>query len=371
MTFPPGASMVAQGANKKRFCKADAALIGQLQERCGGELHKGALHAKHGTDEFQLSFLPKRQGFIVAVKCQLAGRFRVTRKGALDRWMEGFVPALRFRSHDSRFDRDFNVQTRDLRLTSGILTEQPNLAAVRQLFDRGVQAVHLDGDRIKTTVPRKALGAEPGAEDILALVEQLALIADAVTTFARRQGARPAPKNDPVVVVSWTMLGALGVLGFAMIVGGAIEYTLVLPARFLLPCALFGLPAVMPVVVGLTLAVRRRTAPYGLVRGLAGVSLIVVPVFVSGSMLVANGILDDSPAQEHVVSVVGKNVRETKNKLKYSAGLASWWTENDVCWVPISKATYDMLEPNVSRMQVRTHAGSLRHEWIETYAVVP
>jgi len=29
------------------------------------------------------------------------------------------------------------------------------------------------------------------------------------------------------------------------------------------------------------------------------------------------------------------------------------------------------VEPNVSRMQVRTHAGSLGYEWIETYAVVP
>ncbi|MCP3916267.1 MAG: hypothetical protein GY711_11990 [bacterium] len=370
MTFPAGASVVAQGASKLRYSKVEAALMEQLQARCGGELRKGALHAKHGTAEFQLSFLPKHQGFIVSVTCELVGRFRVTRKGTLDRWMEGFVPALKFRSHDFRFDRDFNVQTRDLRLSSDILRDQTNLAAVRQLFEQGVQAVHLDGERIKTTVPRKALGPEPVAEDILALVEKLAPIAAAVTAIAKSQGARASRKKDPAVVVAWTMLGVLGVLGFVMIVGGANEYTLVLPSRFLLPCALFGLPAAVLVVVGLTLAVQRRTSPYGLVRGLAGLSLVVVPLFVSGGMLVANGILDDSPAEEHIVSVVGKNVRKSKDDLEYSAGLASWWTDDDVRWVPISKATYDLLEPRVSRMQIRTHAGRLGYEWIETYTVV-
>jgi len=363
--------MTAQGAKKLGFFKADAALIEQLQQRCGGGVTKEAFHAKHGSVEFELSYLPKQQGYVVSVACRLAGRFRITRKGALDRRMEAFVPAIRFRARDARFDRDFNVQTRDLQITSGVLTRQPNRAAVRRLFDRGVQAVHLDGEWVRAIGKRKALGTKPVAEAILGLVEELAVIADAVTAFAARHGARPSSKNDPVVVASWTGLGVLGVLGFAMLIAGAIEYTLVQPARFLLPCALFGLPAVLPVVVALAFAVQRRTSPYGLVRGLAGLSMLVVPLFVSGALLLSNGLFDQSPAEEHVVTVVGKSVKEDKNEPSYHAGLASWWIEGDVRWLNISKATYDMLEPNVSRMQVRTHPGRLGYEWIESYTVEP
>ena len=126
---------------------------------------------------------------------------------------------------------------------------------------------------------------------------------------------------------------------------------------------------IVPVVFALALAVQRRTSPYGLVRGLAGVSMLVVPLFVSGALLLSNGVLDPTPAEEHVVSVVGKSIRKDDNKLRYSAGLASWWTEGDVRWVPISKATYDDLEPNVSLMQVRTHPGKLGYEWLDGYTV--
>jgi hypothetical protein len=360
---------MAQGVYKARYAKADTALIEELRERCDGEMRKGALFGKHGAADFRLRFQPQQQRYILSVVVPVAGRFRVTRRGALDRWMAAFVPALEFRSRDSRFDRDFNVQTRDPELTSGILTKQPNRATVRHLFERGVQSVHLDGDRIKATGMRKALGTAPAADDILELIERLASLAAAVTTFVAHHEVRPAPKNDPAVVASWSVLVLLGVLGFAMLIAGAIEYTLVQPAQILLACALLGLPAVAPVVFVLALVVQRRTSPYGLVRGLAGVALVVVPLFVSGSLLFSNGVLDETAADEHVVTVVGKSARKKDKKMRYHAGLASWWADDDVRWVRISKATYDELEPDASLMEVRTHPGLLGYEWIEGYSV--
>jgi len=360
---------VAQGAYKNRYSKADNALIEELRGRCDGELRKGALFAKLGTADFRLRFLPQQQTFVVSVVCPLAGRFRVTRKGALDRWMAGFVPALEFRSRDERFDRDFSVQTRDRELTSAVLTKQPNRVVVRQLLERGLQAVHLDGDRVKVIGTRKVLGAKPVAEDILVLVELLAQIADAVTAFAAHHELRPSPKNDPVVVASWITLAVAGVLGFVMLMAGAIEYTLAQPAGILPLCAMLGLPSIPLVVIALAFAVQRRTSPYGLVRGLSAVSMVVVPLFVSGALVFSNGVLDDTPADEHVVTVVGKSVRKDDSKLRYHAGLASWWVEDDVRWVRISKTTYDKLEPNVSLMEVRTHPGKLGYEWIDGYSV--
>jgi hypothetical protein len=363
--------MMAQAAYRSRFSKADAALIEALQERCGGELRKGTFFAKHDATDFELTFLPKQQGYTVAVPCRRAGRFRVTRKGALDRWMESFVPALEFRSRDSRFDRDFNVLTRDLELSAAVLTKAPNRAVVRRLFERGAQSVHIEGERVKVTCPRKSLGPKPAAEDVLGLVESLEVISAAVAAFAAHHELRPCPKYDPVLVSSFTTLGALGLAGFVMLLAGSLEYTLVRPAPFLLPCAILGLPAAVLVAFALALAVQRRTSPYGLVRGLAALSMLVVPLFVSGGLLLSNGLLDGTPAEEHVVTVVGKSARKNKDELRYRAGLASWWTDGDVRWVQVSQATFDQLVPQVSRMLVVTHPGQLGYEWLEGYSVVP
>ena len=239
------------------------------------------------------------------------------------------------------------------------------------MLDMGVQSVHLDGERVRAIGMRKALGAEVSADDVLALVEQLALLAREVDAFAARHEVRPSPKNDPLVVGSWITLGLLGLFGFAMLMAGAIEYTLVQPASILLPCALLGLPTVAPVVFVLALALQRRSSPYGLLRGLAALALVVVPLSVSGVLLLSNGVLDDAPADEHVLTVVGKSARENSNKMRYHAGLASWWTEGDVRWLRVSKATYDTLEPHVSRMRVRTRPGKLGFAWLEDYTVLP
>lgn len=157
MVIPATAvAQLGEATYQARFSKSDATLIETLLRCCDGELRKGALAANHGNIEFKLSFLPKQRGFAIAVGCRIAGRIKVTREGALDRWMEGFVPAWRFQSRDARFDRDFRVQTRDLELTSAILTKRTLRAAVRGLFDRGAQSVHVDGEHVKM------IGGPPG-----------------------------------------------------------------------------------------------------------------------------------------------------------------------------------------------------------------
>ena len=365
MTFPAGATpLIVRAAQRARGSKADRALFDELRERCEGEEVKGGVAGRHGETGFRLSVLPKQQGYVVSVPCPLAGRSRVTRKGALDRWMEGFVPAVPFRSRETRFDREFNVQTRDMELTAAILTRPTNRAEVRRLFEHGVRDVHLDGERGQVTCPRKALGREPTAEQVLELVEPLARIADAVRAFAAHHEVRPSPKHDPVVVAAWSALGLSGVAGFAMLIGGSVEFPLARPARFLPLAALLGLPAVAPAVLLLALAVQRRTAPFGLVRGLSAVALLVVPLFVSGGLLLANGVLDRSAPVERIVTIVGKKVRRNDGGNTHHAGLASWWTEGDVRWVRVPRATYERIEPRVSRMRIRTHAGRLGHEWL-------
>ena len=142
---PQGQLTATRGLDCLRYTKLEGALIEALRRRFSGELRRGSFHARLGTADFRLGFLPRHQGFVVAVRCSLAGLSRVTSMGALDRWMPGFVPALESRTHDALFDRDFNVQPRDLGLTSELLSKQGNREVLRQLFERGVRSVHLAG----------------------------------------------------------------------------------------------------------------------------------------------------------------------------------------------------------------------------------
>ena len=360
----------AEGAYRARDGKGDSALVEELTQSCGGELEKGVLTARHRGAEFRLRFLPQ-QRFELSLPCPLAGRFRVTRKGCLDRRMQEFVPARKFHSHDSRFDHDFSVQTRDPELTSAILTRQPNRAAVRNLFERGALVVHLDGERVQVIGTRKSLGPQPTVNDILWLVEQVATIAASVRRFARRHERRPAAKVDAIVVAAWVLLALLGVLGLVLVVAGSSEFTLVRPGAFL-PYVLAGFLPVPALVFALAIANQGRTAPYGLLRGLAAAALVVTPLFLSGALLFSNGLMDGSPAQHHDVAVIEKRARKNDDgDPKYYACLEAWWAAGDVRWLLVSKKTYDALSAGESRGQVVTRAGLLGLEWIEDYTVQP
>lgn len=351
--------------------KGQAGWIEALVARCHGELSKnGEVTGRHGDDELRLRMLPKKQGVAVSVPCRKAGRFRVTRTGRLDRWMAGFVPAWGFRSCDERFDRDFQVQTRDVEVTAAILAKTLGRRAVRELFDRGVHDLRLHEDRVEALLGPKALGKEPEPEAILDLVAPLARMARAVTGFARRHEVRPAPKVDAAAVLSWTALAVLGVAGLVLLIAGASLYPLIRPAEILSLCAIVGLPAVAPVVFALTLAVQRRTSPYGLVRGLAALTLPVVPLFVSGLLVFVNGALDDSPLKAHVVPIIAKDVRKSDDDLRYYAGLASWWTEDDIYWLRVPKSVHANLEPGTSRLRIQTREGQLGYEWRASWEVV-
>ena len=347
--------------------KGDDALLSALAERCAGAVEKGVLTAVHAKREFRLAFQPQQQRFTLSVDCGLVGRFRITRKNGLDRWMEDFVPARRFHSYDARFDHDFNVQTRDEELTKAILTKKPNRQAVRRLVESGGQAVHLTGARLEVGGTRKGLGAEPDPARVLDMVADLVALVEEVEAFAKRHEVRVAPKHDALLASAWTALATLGVAGFVLFLYGALSHPLVRPSEAVLPCLLLGLLPVPPVVFALALAVQMRTSPYGLVRGLAGLAFVVVPLFVTGSLLTSNGLLDGSPTERHDVSVERTNVRKQKDEERYYAGVRAWWSGGDLRWLRVSRSHFERLEPGVSRMVVETRAGALGHPWIRGY----
>ena len=376
MTSPTsGASVAVKRAYKLRYTKAEAALLEELRQRCGGELQKGGLFAKHGTTDFQLSFLPKQQGYEVSVVLPARGSLPGHAQGS-PRPTDGGLRTGH--PHSVPATPASTATSTCRRATCGSppasSPRQPNRAAVWQLFEQGVRAVLLDGDRIKAIGKRKALGDEccrrghpgPGRR---ARPDRRRN----VTAFAARHGARPSPKNDPVVVISWTALGVLGVLGFAMLIAGAIEYH----AR-----AAGALPAAVCALRTARRRARRHSRwpspcsaaprPTASCADWPGSRNGRRPALRVGRLLLSNGLLDSTPAEEHVVTVVGKSVKKDKNEA--DATTPAWrpgGSRATCAGCRISKATYDLLEPNVSLMQVRTHPGKLGYEWFESYTVSP
>ncbi|MEQ8768098.1 MAG: hypothetical protein RL885_29615 [Planctomycetota bacterium] len=341
--------------------------IGRL---CRGESKKTDVRGERGGREIRVRALPKKQGLVVSVGCARAGRFRVTRQNGLDRWMADFVPAWRFRSYDVRFDREFNVRTRDLEVTSSTLANPIGRAAVRKLFELGIHMLTLETDRLDVMIASKQLGDESESK-VFAILTDLGSIADAVDRFAKRHEVHPSQKMDAGLAFTSIGLTLIGLLGGGLLMAGTIEYPLVRPASILLLCAAIGFPSILPAVCAVALGLQHRTAPYSLVRGFALLAFFVVPLFTSGTIVFLNGICDSSPGQEHVVTVLGKTVRENKNGVRYQAALESWWSEGDVRWVDVSKSLFDQLEPNVTRMRATTHPGWLGYEWLDDYRPIP
>lgn len=360
--------VVAGAAKGARFNEANKALMAELGARCDGELRNGALFASYRGLEFRLRFHAQMPTFALSIVCPEAGRFKLTFKRGVDRWMETFVPARAFRSRDARFDQEFSVQTRDPEVTSATLTKPQNRAAVRALMQSCCTSVRLEDGRMKVFGNRQALGDKPNADLILQLLDQLASLARSVQNFAQHHELRPAPARDPVVVMCWLALGAVGFAGALALVVGVKNFPVVESLTFAGWCALASVLCVGPAAFLLMLAVQRRSSPYGLVRGLVGASLLVVPALVSGGMVLANGLFDETPAQEHLASIVGKSARESdEGTIRYRAGLEPWWPGGDVRWVRISRETHDSIIPEVSQMQIHTHPGWLGYAWIEGY----
>jgi hypothetical protein len=368
-------SNAARASYHKQHKRHDDALIQALLECCDGKMRKTTLVARHGMLEFHLRFDAEQGAYHLSIPCRLAGRFTIKRKHALARRLASFIPAWSIRSHDPRFDETYSIHTRDLRITEDIICQRRVRDAVNKLMGRQASGIHLDGDRVRLTGTRKSLGTQIDADGVLAIVEELAVVAAAVTHWASTHERRPAPKRDNAVVTVSVVIGVLGVCGFVVMILAIGNYPLVTAWPFV-PAALgASFAALLLVIVPVTLGLSHRTSPYALIFGFAMLSLLVVTLFVSSTMLLGNGLFDGGARTVGVEPICCKRWKQSKddkkkNKAKYYAGIRAERKASGVAWFRVYKTTYDTIEEERDGLMVTTAPGALGFPWVEKYKVV-
>ena len=374
--IPPGViNNASKGAYRKKYKQSDDALMKELLARFGGEMRKTTLVTHHGEIEFHLRFDANEGAYQLIVPCRLAARFSIKRKGRLERGMASFVPAWSIRSHDPRFDEAYSIHTRDLRVTEDVVCQRPVRDAVNKLMARQARGIHLEAEWVRATGSRRSLGKHIDIDNLLVMVEEVAVIAKAVSHWAKSHEIRPAPKGDRAVLTIAVVLTVVALTGIAMMVVGGGNYPLVngvafLPYALAASCAAL-LFAIVPIVVGLS----HRTSPYVLVFSFCIFALMAVTLFVGSSMLLGNGLFDDGPRTVYVEPICCKrwtqNKKEKKNnKARYFAGYTTERSANGMVWLRVPKPTYDSIEEERHGMVVTTAAGAFGFPWLVGYRVV-
>ncbi len=376
ITIPPAAMAKASASSyRKQYKQSDDALMQELLGRFGGEMRKHTLVTHHGSLEFHLRFDANEGVYQLIVPCRLAARFTIKRKGRLERAMASFVPAWSIRSHDPRFDATYSIHTRDLRVTEDIVCQRTVRDAVNKLMARHASGIHLEGEWVRATGSRKSLGKQIDIDELLVMVEELGVIADAVSRWAKTHETRPAPKRDHAVVTISVILTVVALAGIAMFFVGAGNYRLVNAAAFV-PYALGAsfaalLFAIVPVTVGLS----HRTSPYILVFSFAVFTFMAVTLFVGSAMLLGNGLFDQGGRTVHVNPICCKRWTQNKKEKKkdtarYFAGYPTERDANGMAWFRVNKSTYDAIEEERHGLVVTTSSGALGFPWLVGYRVV-
>lgn len=370
MTIPVGATGY-QRQQARKFKPGDLALFEALAERTGGTVIKGAFHGTHEGVEFRVRPIDQSKRFILSVVCPFAGRFRITRSTAFDRWLAGFIPAWPLPSRDARFDRDFCVQTRDRELTSRVITDPDCRSTLRALLDGPGSSVTLEGERVKLYGPRTALGLAPDVDVVLGLIAQLGTLGRVITGFTRGHEVRASPAHDAAKIIGWTTVLVLLVLGCATFLSATKLVPLLHPDRFLWMNLGIGLAAVPFAALGLAHLVAGRTAPGKLLVPLVLIALFALPLTTTGTAYLANGLLDRGVATAHTAPITHTHTYKNKSNRRYQVGIDAWWTPDDIRWFRVGRETYDDVRAGGEwSMEFLIRPGWLAQPWIEEQRVI-
>ncbi len=370
MSFPVG-NTAARLSKAKRFKPGDRALFEALSALCGGSLLKNAFHGVIEGMDIRVRLADQSQRFVLSVVCTDVGRFRITRSTPWDRWLGSLLPSLPLPSRDPRFDKDMCVQTRDLEVTSQLITNADVRRTIRSLLSGPGSSLALEDGRIKLLGARAALGKEPELDQILGLLRQLSELGERLTLFAKSHEVRPEPAHDSAKVIAWCLTIGLFVLGAGALLTASKLVPLLAGDRFLWMNLGVGLVLWPFLLFGLMHLIARRTAPARLFVPLTLLALFSCPLATTGGAYLLNGLLDEGSQEVRRAPIVDTHTYKQKSERRYQVGIASWWEPNDMRWFRVSHDIYEAVNAGGDwSMELTLRPGAFDEIWIQESTVL-
>jgi hypothetical protein len=263
------------------------------------------------------------------------------------------------------------VQTRDLEVTSRLVTDSGCRQTIRSLIGGPGATVLLDGERMKLQGPRSELGLEPDVEQVLGLLDQLASLVRVLADFTRGHEVHAAPKHDSAKVIAWTSVLALFLLGGVGLILATVHMPLLHPDRFLWMNLGLGLVGVPFAAFGLAHLVSRRTVPGRLLLPLVLLTLFALPLASTAAAYLANGLLDEGAPTFHAEPITHTHTYKQKSNRRYQVGFDAWWQPGEVRWLHTDRSTYEAVRAGGDwHMELAIRPGWLGQPWIEQSVIV-
>jgi hypothetical protein len=307
--------------------------------------------------------------FRIWLDCPAAGSFRLGREG----WLEGLFKRLgvsvEIQTGDSRFDREFYIQTDTVDFTTGFLASPDTREAIRRIYAGGFREFSLDGETIEARRTPFSPAKDTIGLETEAVVRELKRLTGQVPEESgeNRMAGMPAWKLRRNVVYVLTGLAAAAGLGLTLL--GLKLYT---PLRAM-DVFIFSLGYVVPALLVFTVAsihlLKGRSASYKDVLYNFLFSLIGFPLSGFGGAMVLNGALDEADVIYHDARVTGKHYTTSRNSRNYYLEITSWNGKAGGEKIKVSHTVYRRAKVDRSVLIVGTRPGRLGFEWITAYRI--
>ena len=296
----------------------------------------------------------------VSVPTALDEDLTVTRESGSDAFFKRIGFSVEVQTGDAAFDQEFYLSSRSPEFIRALFAPAQNRDVVRALFAQGFDQLELQGGSLTT---RKKGENEPLEVDALfRAVESLARLratAQAARAVLPPPGgpttARLQLINGAVIVV----LLALSVLAISWarpVIGGEL--------LVLWDTLRWSVPALLVASMALASALRGRPSAHREFGAAFLTCLLGIPAGVWAAVMLVNERLDVSEAVVHEARLLDK--RETHGKRDhYYVTLASWHPGGASEEIEVSGGAYSSARPRQLWI-VRTHAGRLGYEWVES-----
>lgn len=334
-----------------------------------GTAYEGQLNGCTYYYEYYAGSKNRPSYFRIWLECPAEGSFRLGREGWLVGLFKWLGISMEIQTGDSRFDREFYIQTDMVNFTRRFLASPDTREAIRRIHASGYPEFSLDGEIIEAR--RSPFTPLKGTADLETdtVVRELKWLAGQVPEESRepRLAGMPAWKLRRNVVYVLTGFGAAAGLGLTLL--GLHRYT---PLRAM-DVFTFSLGYVVPAFLVFTVIsvhlLKGRSSSYKDVLSNLLFSLIGFPLTGFGGTMVLNGALDETDVVYHDARVTGKHYTTSRNTRSYYLEITSWNGNAGGEQVRVSHGVYHRAKVGRSVLTVGTRAGRLGFEWITDYRI--
>lgn len=335
-----------------------------------GHRYTGELDGTRYSYQYQEGSRNSPSHFMVMLDAPSPAAFQVTREGRLERFFKGLGFTVEVQTGESRFDREFFLQTDTPGFARQVFSGARQREAIRRLFRQGFNRVTHDGKTLNAKVSPFKLSEDNLDGLVETAVRALRDLAEDLSRYDIGAPRRTREQWKTRRTIAYGISITLAVAGTGLLLWGNAAFTPLDKMVLFLEGLGYAVPAFGAFLIFLWYWLKGHSTSHTHLLVNLCIAVVALPAAAYGGLMVANGALDTAPPREHVAAVLGRHYSSTKNGKNYYLHLRSWRTSPGEEQLQVDHGTYQRAPANQAWLGVTTRAGHLGHEWLVGYRLV-